>query len=111
MMFVLIAGAVAFLVLGVIAAYIFGAVQGYRRTASAQGYASLGEFLRAAPRTDADKREAVDMMMQGMVLCVLGLAFPPLLLVGVFPLYFGGRKVSYSAMGLGLVNDAEQRDD
>jgi hypothetical protein len=49
--------------------------------------------------------------MQGMVLCVLGLAFPPLLLVGVFPLYFGGRKVSYSAMGLGLINDAEQRDD
>lgn len=110
-MFVLFLGAVVFLVLGVIVAYVFSAVQGYRRKASAEGYGSLGAFLRAPPRTDVDKREAVDMVMQGVVLCVLGLAFPPLLLVGVFPLYFGGRKVSYSLMGLGLIDDAGQPVD
>jgi hypothetical protein len=31
-----------------------------------------------------------------------------LLLLGVFPLFYGGRKVAWASMGLGLVDDADQ---
>ena len=101
-MFIVIVGVVGFLVLGT----IFSVVQSYRRQATDFGYGSLIDYLRAVPSTDNEKRHAVDMAMQGFVLCVLGLALPPLLLIGVFPLYFGGRKISYSMMGLGLIDDA-----
>jgi hypothetical protein len=70
------------------------------------GYASTREYLRAAPRTDVEKRDAVDMALKGLALCVLGLLFPPFVLAGLFPLFYGGRKMAYSSMGLGLVDDA-----
>ena len=70
------------------------------------GYPSMGAFLRAAPATDAEKRHATDLMLKGVVICLLGLLFPPALLVGAFPLFYGARKVCYASMGLGLVNDA-----
>jgi hypothetical protein len=106
-MIVWIAGAVALTILVV----VFRAVQGYRRQARALGYVTLIDYLRAVPGTDGEKRHAVDMVMQGLVLCVLGLAIPPFLLIGIFPLYFGGRKVSYSMMGLGLIDDSIQPED
>jgi hypothetical protein len=65
------------------------------------GYASTREYLQAAPRTDPEKRDAVD-----MALCVLGLVFPPFVLAGLVPLFYGGRKMAYASMGLGLVDDA-----
>lgn len=110
-MFVWIAGAVALAVALTVLVFVFKAVQGYRRQAKALGYATFAEYLRAVPGTDVEKRHAVDMVMQGLVLCVLGLAIPPFLLIGIFPLYFGGRKVSYSMMGLGLIDDAVQSED
>ena len=70
------------------------------------GYASTREYLRAAPRTDVEKRDAVDMALKGLALCVLGLLFPPFVLAGLIPLFYGGRKMAYSSMGLGLVDDA-----
>ena len=70
------------------------------------GYASTREYLRAAPRTDAEKRDAVDMALKGLALCVLGLVFPPFVLAGLVPLFYGGRKMTYASMGLGLVDDA-----
>jgi len=70
------------------------------------GYASTREYLRAAPRTDAEKRDAVDMALKGLALCVLGLVFPPFVLAGLVPLFYGGRKMAYASMGLGLVDDA-----
>lgn len=108
-MFVMVAATLAVLVLGAILVFIVRAVQGYRQSAANQGYATLGDYLRAAPRTDAEKREAVEMAMQGVVLCVLGFVFPPLLLVGIFPLYYGGRKIGYSTMGLGFMDDTDPR--
>jgi hypothetical protein len=33
--------------------------------------------------------------------------FPPAVLLGIFPLFYGGRKLAYAWMGLGLVDDAE----
>lgn len=70
------------------------------------GYASLGDYLRAAPLSDEEKRDAVDLTLKGVVLCLLGLVFAPLLLVGLVPLFFGARKMAYGSLGLGLVDDA-----
>ena len=72
------------------------------------GYPSTGAYLRAAPRSDEEKRDAADLALKGLVLCVLGLMFPPFILVGLVPLFYGGRKLVYASMGLGLVDDANQ---
>ncbi len=43
-----------------------------------------------------------------MAICLLGLVFAPLVLVGLFPFFYGVRKVVYASMGLGLVDDERQ---
>ena len=83
-------------------------IRGQRRMARAAGYASLSAYLRAAPQTDAEKQAAADMALKGLVICLLGLIFPPLLLVGLFPFFYGARKVAYTWMGLGLLDDAHR---
>ena len=80
------------------------------RRAKQFGYESTGAYLRAAPRSDAEKRDAVDLALKGLVVCMLGLLFSPFVLVGLIPLFYGGRKVVYASMGLGLVDDADQPD-
>lgn len=89
--------------LGLIAAVI---LRPHLRASRRLGFESFGEYLRAAPVSDEEKRDAVDLTMKGVVLCLLGLLFPPLLLIGLPPLFFGGRKVAYGWMGLGLVDDS-----
>ena len=79
-----------------------------RRRAKRFGYPSTGAYLRAAPRSDEEKRDAADLALKGLVICVLGLLFPPFILVGLVPLFYGGRKLVYASMGLGLVDDATQ---
>jgi hypothetical protein len=69
------------------------------------GYPSTFAYLRAAPRSDAEKRDAADMTLKGLVWCLLGMIFSPLVLVGLVPLFYGGRKLAYAWMGLGLVDD------
>jgi hypothetical protein len=81
-----------------------------RRRARRFGYASTRAYLRAAPASDAEKRDAVDLALKGLACCVLGLLFPPFVLVGLVPLFYGGRKVVYASMGLGLIDDADQAD-
>lgn len=76
-----------------------------RRQAERSGYASVSEYLRAAPRSDEEKRDAVDMAVKGFIVCVVGFVFPPLVLFGAFPLFYGARKIAYASMGLGLVDD------
>jgi hypothetical protein len=78
-----------------------------RRKALAYGYPSLPAYLRAAPRTDEERRDAADLALKGLVICLLGLLFSPLLLVGVVPLFYGVRKVVYASLGLGLADDAD----
>ena len=78
-----------------------------RRNARLAGYPSLGAYLRAAPRTDEEKRDAVDLALKGLVICLLGLLFAPLLLIGLFPFFYGIRKVVYGSMGLGIVDDTD----
>jgi hypothetical protein len=72
------------------------------------GYASTGAYLRAAPRSDEEKRDAADLALRGLAFCILGGLFKPLILVGLVPLFYGGRKLVYASMGLGLVDDASQ---
>ena len=98
-----------FVVLGIAATIgvVATVVRVYRGKARLAGYSSLGDYLRAAPGSDKEKRDAVDLALKGVVLCICGLVFPPFLLVGVVPLYYGGRKIAYSSLGLGLVRDAD----
>lgn len=77
------------------------------RKARAYGYPSLSAYLRAAPRTDAERRDAADLALKGLVICLLGLIFPPMLLAGLFPFFYGARKLVYAWMGLGLLDDAD----
>ena len=79
-----------------------------RRRAKQFGYASTGAYLRAAPRSDAEKRDAADLVVRGLVFCMVGLIFSPFVLVGLIPLFYGGRKLLYTSMGLGLVDDPDQ---
>jgi len=80
----------------------------FRRRARRFGYESTRDYLRAAPRSDLEKRDAVDVTLKGLVICALGLLFPPFILVGLIPLFYGGRKVVYASMGLGLVDDGDR---
>ncbi len=79
-----------------------------QRKAREFGYPTLGAYLRAAPATDEERRDAADLTLRGVILCLLGFVFPPLLLVGVFPLFYGARKLVYASMGLGLLDDADR---
>ena len=101
------------LILGVVgivpvAIVVFAVLVG--RRARRFGYESTRAYLRAAPRSDAEKRDAVDLALKGLASCMLGLLFPPFVLVGLIPLFYGGRKLVYASMGLGLVDDADQSD-
>lgn len=78
-----------------------------RRQALRLGYASLREYLAAAPITDEQKRDAVSLALKGLITCLLGMLVPPFLLLGLFPLFYGLRKVAWTSMGLGLVDDAD----
>ena len=69
------------------------------------GYRSTRAYLRAAPRTDIEKRDATDLAFKGVVWCLMGMFLPPFVLVGLIPLYYGGRKLAYATMGLGLIDD------
>lgn len=86
--------------------FVFKLVGTYRQKAIKAGYGSLGEYLRSAPRSDEEKRESVDLVLKGLVICILGILFPPLVLIGVVPLYYGARKLAFGSMGFGLVDDA-----
>jgi hypothetical protein len=71
------------------------------------GYPSTRAYLRAAPRSDAEKRDAADLALRGLVCCVAGMLFAPFVLAGLVPLFYGGRKIVYASLGLGLVDDAD----
>ncbi len=100
-LFLLVAAVVAVPVGIALFAWTFG------RRARRFGYPSAGAYLRSAPGSDAEKRDAADLAIRGLVLCVLGVLLPPFVLIGLVPLFYGGRKLLYATMGLGLVDDAD----
>ena len=65
------------------------------------------ERIRCRLGSDAERRDAADLALKGLVCCILGLLFPPFVLVGLVPLFYGGRKLVYTSMGLGPVDDAD----
>src|SRR5262245_38277631 len=73
-----------------------------KRRAREQGHAGVRDYLRASPRTDDEKRDAADLALKGLVLCLLGFIFPPAMLFGLIPFFYGARKVVYASMGLGF---------
>jgi hypothetical protein len=81
--------------------------RGLSRRARRIGYASIRDYLRAVPRSDAERRDAADLALKGLVWCALGLVFAPCVLLGLVPLFYGARKLTYASLGLGLVNDAD----
>ena len=99
------------IILGPLVAMAVGSVviwRSLRRRARRLGYSSTGAYLRAAPRSDQEKRDAADLTLKGLVWCMLGLVFAPCVLIGLLPLFYGGRKLAWATMGLGLVDDGDQ---
>jgi hypothetical protein len=88
--------------------FVVRLLRGQRRQAREAGFPSLSAYLQAAPQTDQEKQAAVDLALKGVVICLLGLIVPPLLLIGLFPLFYGVRKIIYASMGLGLLDDARR---
>jgi len=74
------------------------------KRARALDYDALFVYLRAVPTTDAQKLDAVDLALKGGVMIILGVLFPPLIFVGLLPLYYGLRKVTTTLMGMGLTD-------
>ena len=91
--------------LAVVAAVLLFLVR-FGRRAKLFGYPSTSGYLRAAPRSDPEKRDAVDLVLKGLVLCVVAVMSPPFFLAE--PRFYGGRKLLFGLMGLGLVDDGEQ---
>ena len=89
------------LVIGLAASWVL------RRKARRTGYSSIMEYLRAVPRSDREKQDAINFVLQGLVICVFGLLIPPLVLIGVFPLFIGVRKLLSALVGLGFVDDID----
>jgi hypothetical protein len=72
----------------------------WRRNVRRRGYPGLRAYLRELPRTEEEQMDAVELTLKGMVLCVLGLLFPPLVLIGLVPLYYGARKLASMVLGI-----------
>lgn len=90
------------LLLGIL---VFAAM--FPKRAKRFGYPGTGAYLRAAPRSDEEKRDAADLALKGLACCLLGILLPPLVLAGLLPLFYGGRKFLYASMGLGLIDDPD----
>lgn len=80
----------------------------FGRRARRFGYPSRRAYLRASPRSDEERRDAADLALKGLVFCLLGLLLAPVVLVGLVPLFYGGRKLVYASMGLGLMDDGDE---
>ncbi len=93
--------------LAVSAAIVIFVGRTLRRNAVAAGYPSVRAYLRAVPRNDEEKRQAVDLALKGVILCALGLFFPPMILVGVLPFYYGSRKLILVWLGLDLLAEID----
>jgi len=81
------------------------AVSRTRQRARQAGFKRVSDYMLAVPRNDQEKREAVNMAFRGLALCLVGIVFAPLLLLGVFPLYYGGRKITLALLGMDLLAD------
>ncbi len=61
--------------------------------------------LRKLPKTDKEKLGAVELTLKGAALCILGIVFPPLIVIGLVPLYYGARKLAAIRLGIMLTEE------
>ncbi|HUW84815.1 MAG TPA: hypothetical protein VMZ31_18690 [Phycisphaerae bacterium] len=101
-------GAVPLLLLVVLLALLLITHVHWRRRARRAGYRSVRAYLRAAPRTDEEKRYAVELAVRGLGWCLLGILFPPLVLVGVVPFVYGTRKLFLAWLGVGIADELDE---
>jgi hypothetical protein len=79
---------------GIMVGLIWLPLRIWRRAVQRRGYPSLKVYLREVPHCPEERLDAVELTLKGVVICVLGLIFPPLCLVGLVPLYYGARKLA-----------------
>ena len=90
-------------VLGIVlvaAAVVVGIMAKLNSAVVRNGHRSFGAYIRTTPRNDAEKRDAIDMALGGLVLCIIGMVLSPIFLLGLYPFYYGARKVAYSSLGV-----------
>jgi hypothetical protein len=73
-----------------------------------RGYPGLVSYLREVPWTNEQKLDAVELTLKGLVICILGLLIPPIILVGLVPLYYGARKLGALMLGIPGAKEAGQ---
>jgi hypothetical protein len=79
----------------------------WRNRVRREGYPGLRAYLRELPQTEEEKLDAVELALKGVVLCVLGILFPPLMVIGLVPLYYGLRKLASLKLGIkGAAHDS-----
>jgi hypothetical protein len=98
-------GGFILLILLIVLVWSLVAIGRARRRAVRAGYKGIFDHLRAVPRNDEEKREAVNMAFRGLAYCLLGIVLTPLLLFGLPPLYYGGRKITLVLLGTDLLAD------
>ncbi len=80
----------------------------WRRRVRRSGYRGLHAYLSAVPRTDIEKRDALDLTLRGLVICLVGIIFWPLLIIGGISMYYGVRKLCMAWMGLEILDEREE---
>ena len=65
-------------------------------------------YLREFPETEKEKFDAAELTLKGVVLCLLSLLFPPLILIGLVPLYYGIRKLIAIKLSIGSAKEDRQ---
>jgi hypothetical protein len=80
----------------------------WRRGVVRRGYPGLRAYLRELPQTEEEKLDAVELTLKGVAICAVGLLIPPLVLIGLVPLYYGARKVASVTLGIKGAGDTGQ---
>jgi hypothetical protein len=98
-------GGLIMLILLIVLVWSLIALSRTRQRARQAGFKGISDYMRAVPRNDREKREAVNMAFRGLALCLLGIVLTPLLLLGLPSLYYGGRKITLALLGMDLLAD------
>jgi hypothetical protein len=98
-------GGFILLILLIVLVWSLVAVGRTRQRARQAGFNRIHDYMLAVPRNDREKREAVNMAFRGLALCLIGIVLTPLLLLGLPPLYYGGRKITLVLLGTDLLAD------
>jgi hypothetical protein len=72
----------------------------WRNSVRRRGYPGLRAYLRELPQSEEEKLDAVELTLKGVAICAVGLLFPPLILIGLVPLYYGARKLASVTLGI-----------